>query len=118
MSFENNSMDYNEDLILDAGEVIRDMRKYQKLSDINSIVTLSKKLLVILKGERVKDKESLFNNQEKTNDFIMSLEYLITGDQCSALFNENQLALDYFVENIVDENYFLCNEIMKEEHAL
>lgn len=108
----NDSMDYNEDLILDASERIREWRKEQSVSDPSSIVKLSQKLLAILNKVDVKEPDFLFDDDNLASDYVLILELLLSGEKYERLFNENNEILNFFVDNVVGEGYFLCNEIL------
>ena len=108
-----NSMDYNEDLILDAGDEIRDWRGRQSISNIFSIVKLSEKILRILNKVNVTEPDFLFKDENLSKESAIVLELLLSGNKYEELFVENNKVLDLFVDNIVDEGYFLCHEIIK-----
>lgn len=106
------SYEYNEDLILDASEEVLLLRKKNSTGTKDEVFSLSEKLISLLKND-------VFIDRKKNKDDVKeNLEYFAKFDledevNLSDLKRQNDEVMDFIVSEVVDENYTLCNLLIE-----
>lgn len=100
------SMDYDEDTILDASAVLNSLRNVNLDGGFNLVNNHLKAMIEKYEGDCFNDVKQHFNNfvfltSEGANDF--------------KVIKENDVFIDWLINEVINENYTLAHHIIKNE---